>query len=227
MAKAEVVTLPKVGMIQLVIQSKRDIRAYEKKGNALDAESNEWFYWNRVWASEVALSEFLIREFYPDSLKGKTILELGCGTGLAGLVSGKLGGVPTFSDKVPMVMESTREACRLNGIQDFSTLVLDWAKWNGLTQRFDMVLGSEIFYDNAFLDDICRLLDHVMAVGGVGYFCDPNRLGLEAVQSSFAKWFTLTTRDLEVEWPPTRSGKVKKKIVLLYQLVKKSSGERK
>ncbi|MDA0739804.1 MAG: hypothetical protein O2999_13415 [Nitrospirae bacterium] len=220
MSKTEAVSLPHVGTIQLVIQSKRDIRAHEKAED-MDAESNEWFYWNRVWASEVALSEFLIQEFYPESLKGKTILELGCGTGLAGLVAGKLGGVPTFSDKVPLVMESTQEACRLNGIKTFSTLVLDWATPKGLTQQYDMVLGSEIFYDNMFLDDICRLLDHVLPVGGTGLFCDPNRLGLEAVEASFSKKFMLTTKDLEIEWPRTRSGNVKKKSVLLYQLVKK------
>lgn len=220
MSKTEAVILPKVGTILLVIQSKRDIRAQEKP-EAMDAESNEWFYWNRVWASEVALSEFLIQEFYPDLLKDKTILELGCGTGLAGLVAGKLGGGPTFSDKVPMVMESTQEACRLNKIKNFATLILDWATPKGLTQRYDMVLGSEIFYDNMFLDDICRLLDHVLPVGGTGFFCDPNRLGLEAVEASFAKKFMLTTKDLEVEWPRIRSGNVKKKSVLLYQLVKK------
>lgn len=226
MSKTEAVSLPQVGPIQLVIQSKRDIRAHEKDG-ALDAESNEWFYWNRVWASEVALSEFLIQEFFPDSLQGKTILELGCGTGLASLVGGKLGGVPTFSDKIPMVMESTQEACRLNGIREFSTLVLDWAKWEGLTQQYDIVLGSEIFYDNAFLDDICQLLDHVMPAGGIGLFCDPNRLGLEAVESCFARKFTLTTKDLEVEWPRNQSGKAKKKTVLLYQLVKRSKSRKK
>lgn len=226
MSKVEAVSLPQVGTVHLVIQSKRDIWAHEKD-DARDAESNEWFYWNRVWASEVALSEFLIQEFYPELLTGKTILELGCGTGLAGLVGGKLGGVPTFSDKVPMVMESTQEACRLNGIQAFSTLVLDWAKPKGLTQQYDMILGSEIFYDNTFLDDICQLLDQVMVVGGIGIFCDPNRLGLEAVESSFAQKFTLTTRDLEVEWPRMQSGTAKKKTVLLYQLVKKSHGKRK
>ncbi len=220
MSKTKAVTFPRVGTIQLVMQSKRDIWAREH-GGAMDAETNEWFYWNRVWASEVALSEFLIQEFYPDSLKGKKIVELGCGTGLAGLVSGKLGGVPTFSDKVPMVMESIQEACRLNRIKDFSTLILDWAKPKGLTQQYDIVLGSEIFYDDTFLEDICRLLNQIMPVGGTGFFCDPNRLGLEAVDSSFAQNFTLTTRELEVEWPRIPSGHAKKKSLLLYQMVKK------
>ncbi|MDT7041018.1 hypothetical protein [Candidatus Nitronereus thalassa] len=220
MPKIENVEFPSLGSIQLIIQSKREIREYEKMGS-VDAESSEWFYWNRIWASEVGLSEFLIREFYPDSLKGKKILELGCGTGLAGMVCGKLGGIPTFSDKVPMVMESIREACRLNKLSKYQTLVLDWANCEGIGHRYDTVLGSEIFYDNTFLNDISRLLDQVLTPGGTGLFCDPNRLGFEVVEACFSKKFHLTISNLEVEWPQSRSIHRKKKTVFLYQLVKK------
>ncbi len=192
----------------------------------MDAESNEWFYWNHVWASEVALSEFLIQEFYPDALKHKKILELGCGTGLAGIVCGKLGGVPTFSDKVPMVMDSICEACRLNGISSFHACILDWADSRNVHDQYDIVLGSEIFYDRAFLDDICALLEQVLSPDGTGFFCDPDRLGLEAVESCFSPRFEVTVKDLEVAWPRTPSSTMKRKTVLLYQLVKKPSFHR-
>ena len=105
MSKIEKVYFQNWGWIQLLIQSKRYIRSHKQYGD-LEVESNEWFYWNRVWASEVALSDFLIQEYSPNGLFNQTILEMGCGTGLAGMVCAKLGGVPTFSDKVPMVMES-------------------------------------------------------------------------------------------------------------------------
>ncbi len=219
MPKTETVVLPQVGPIQLVIQSKRDIRSYENSG-ALDAESNEWFYWNRVWASEVALSEYLIQAFSSETLHGKTILELGCGTGLAGMVCGKLGGVPTFSDKVPMVMDSIKDACRLNAISNFHTCILDWAEIPTTLDRYDLVLGSEIFYDSEFLEDICRLLVEALPTGGIGLFCDPDRLGVEAVESCFASHFQLTLRNLDVEWPRLPAKQATTKTVLLYQLVK-------
>jgi predicted nicotinamide N-methyase len=222
MSKVEIVEFPSLGNIQLVIQSKRDIRGYGKD-KSLDAEGNEWFYWNRIWVSEIALSEILIQEFFPDSLKGKTILELGCGTGLAGMVCGKLGGVPTFSDKVPMVMESIREACSLNALSNYHTLVLDWANSQGLSHRYDMVLGSEIFYDNIFLKDICQLLDQVLPFGGTGLFCDPNRLGFDTVEACFGAKFHLTISEREVEWPREPSIHHKKKTVFLYRLVKKET----
>ena len=221
MSKIEKIYFPHCGLIKLLIQSKRDIRLHEQYGD-LDDESNEWFYWNRVWVSEVALSDYLIQEYSPNGLSNQTILELGCGTGLAGLVSAKLGGVPTFSDKVPMVMESIKETCRLNNVSTYYTQVLDWSIPHDFGKSYDLVLGSEIFYDSAFLEDICQLLRRLLPEGGKGLFCDPDRLGLETLESCFLKYFSISVKDLEVELPRHSFKKKKKHSVLLYQFVKRS-----
>ena len=118
MSKIEEVYFPNWGLIQLLIQSKRDIRSHRQYGD-LNEESNEWFFWNGVWVSDVALSDFLIQEYSPNGLFNQTILELGCGTGLAGMVCAKLGGIPTFSDKILMAMETIKETCNLNGISTY------------------------------------------------------------------------------------------------------------
>lgn len=221
MSRVKTVVLPKIGSVQLIIKTKREIRAHPAYAK-MESDSNEWLYWNRVWHSEVALSEWLIQEFYPDKLMGKKILELGCGTGLAGIVCAGLGGVPTFSDIVPMVMDTVKETCKLNGIVDYHTLILDWSHPESLLGTFNLVLGSEIFYDNSFLNEISALLEHALPVGERGLFCDPNRLGFETVEESFSKNFTLTVIPRTVNWPPMVSGKVHKKQVYLYELVKSS-----
>ena len=222
MSKIEEVYFPNWGLIQLLIQSKRDIRSHKQYGD-LDDESNEWFYWNRVWASEVALSEYLIQEYSPNGLIDQNILELGCGTGLAAVVCAKLGGMPTFSDKVPMAVESVKETCRLNGISTYHTEVLDWSSPHDFVKCFDLVLGSEIFYDSTFLNNICQLLREILPEGGTGLFCDPSRLGLEALESCFLEYFSISVKNLEVEWPRHPLKKRKTHSVLLYQLIKRSS----
>src|SRR5205085_8137477 len=46
-------------------------------------------YWALIWPSALALARFLIRT---DALcRGKRVLELGCGAGLAGIVAAALG----------------------------------------------------------------------------------------------------------------------------------------
>jgi predicted nicotinamide N-methyase len=222
MSKIEEVYFPRLGLIQLLIQSKQDIRLHAQYGDLGD-ELNEWFYWNRVWASEVALSEFIIQEYSPSGLFNQSILELGCGTGLAGMVCAKLGGVPTFSDKVPMVIESIKKTCCLNGISAYHTEILDWSIPHGVGKSFDLVLGGEIFYDSTFLEDICQLLRGLLNEGGTGLFCDPGRLGIAALEACFLKHFSISVKDAEVEWPRHPIKKRNKHSVLLYELVKRPS----
>lgn len=216
MSRVQSVLFPQIGNVQLIIKTKREIRAHPAYAQ-MESESNEWLYWNRVWHSEVALSEWLIQEFYPDKLRGKTILELGCGTGLAGIVCAKLGGVPTFSDIVPMVMDTVKEACELNGIEDYQTLILDWSHPEAMPGAYNMVLGSEIFYDVSFLDDLSELLKRALTIGGLGVFCDPNRLGFDTLENTFSQNFHLTVQSHTVLWPPEGAGKTQKE-VFIYEL---------
>ena len=220
MSRVQSVMLPHIGNIQLLIKSKREIRAHPAYAQ-MESESNEWLYWNRVWHSEVALSEWLIQEFYPNKLRGKTILELGCGTGLAGIVCARLGGVPTFSDIVPMVMDTVNEACQLNGIADYQTLILDWSHPEAKPGAYDMVLGSEIFYDVSFLDDLHELLKRALVANGRGVFCDPNRLGFDSLQECFSQDFQMNIRTHTVHWPQRGASGSQKKEVFIYVVKRK------
>ena len=94
---------------------------------------------------------------------------------------------------------------------------------NDFGKRFDLVLGSEIFYDSTFLEDICQLLRELLNEGGTGLFCDPGRLGIEALEACFFKYFSISVKDVEVEWPRNLPKKRKKHSVLLYELVKRPS----
>ena len=220
MSRVNTVVLPQIGNIQLLIKSKREIRAHPAYAQ-MESESNEWWYWNRVWHSEVALSEWLIQEFYPTKLRGKTILELGCGTGLAGIVCARLGGVPTFSDIVPMVMDSVKESCGLNEITDYQTLILDWSHPEARPGAYDMVLGSEIFYDVRFLDDLRELLKRALVANGRGVFCDPNRVGFDSLQECFSQDFQMNIQTHTVHWPQRRVAQSPQKEVFIYELLRR------
>ena len=97
---------------------------------------------------------------------------------MAGVVAAQLGAFTMFSDMVPLTLEGVKETCQLNRISNFDTCTLDWSEKIASKERYDLVLGSEVFYDEAILADISHLLEQVLAPGGKGLFCDPNRLGL-------------------------------------------------
>ena len=171
--------------------TRRDISA-ETPLDKRDEESLGWGYWDKIWPSEMALSEFLIQEFFPGKLNGLTVLEIGCGVGLAGLAAAQLGAFTMFSDMVPITLVGVKEMCKLNNVSNFDTCTLDWSTPTQLNEQYDIVLGSEVFYDQKNLPDIAKLLEVVLKPGGQAFFCDPNRLGLSTIDFHFQERFALS-----------------------------------
>jgi predicted nicotinamide N-methyase len=212
----QVVTLPQIGDISIVCKTKRDI-SVETPLDKRDDESLGWRYWDRIWPSEVALSEFLIHQFFPTKLKGVKALEIGCGTGLAGFVAAELGASTMFSDMVPITLQAVKETCQLNHLNNFDTCMLDWSEKIESKERYDLVLGSEVFYDEEILADISDVLEQVLAPGGKGIFCDPNRLGLDTIERGFQEKFNVSIEKIPLHWPP-RKGNGVEKMVYRYEL---------
>jgi len=218
-SRVQVVTLPEIGDVSIVCKTKRDI-SVETPVDKRDNESLGWGYWDRIWPPEVALSEFLINQFFPTKLTGVKVLEIGCGTGLAGVVAAQLGAFTMFSDMVPLTLEAVKETCQLNRISNFGTCTLNWSEKIVIKERYDLVLGSEVFYDEAILTDISRVLEQVLAPGGKGMFCDPNRLGLDTIELRFQEKFNLTVKKIPLNRSPQKAAG-QEKMVYLYELTRK------
>lgn len=220
MSHVKVVTLPKIGDIPIVCKTKRDI-SVETPLDKRDDESLGWGYWDRIWPSSAALSEYLIHQFFPTKLTGTKVLEIGCGTGLPGVVAASLGAFTMFSDMVPVTLEAVKETCHMNHISNFDTCTLDWSEKIESKERYDLVIGCEVFYDEAILADISLVLEQVLAPGGKGIFCDPNRLGLDTIGLGFKEKFILSVEKIPLTWPP-RKGNGLEKMVYLYELTSRN-----
>ena len=219
MSRVQVVTLPQIGDISIVCKTKRDI-SIETPLDKRDDESLGWGYWNRIWPSEVALSECLIHRFFPSKMAGAKVLEIGCGTGLAGVVAAQLGAFTMFSDMVPITLKAVKETCQLNHISNFDTCTLDWSEKIESKEHYDVVLGSEVFYDEEILANISHVLEQVLASEGKGMFCDPNRLGLDTIELRFQEKFNLSVEKIPLNWP-ARKGTGIEKMVYLYELTRR------
>ena len=217
MSHVKIVTLPKIGEVSIVCKTKRDI-SVETPLDKRDDESLGWGYWDRIWPSSVALSAYLIHQYFPAKLTGTKVLEIGCGTGLPGVVAAQLGAFTMFSDMVPITLEAVKETCQLNHISNFDTCTLDWSEKIETKERYDVVLGCEVFYDEGILPDISHVLEQVLAPGGKGIFCDPNRLGLDTIERAFQEKFILSVEKIPLNWPPRKSGSGKEKMVYVYEL---------
>ena len=128
-----------------------------------------------------------------------------------------------FSDMVPVTLEAVKETCRLNHLSHFDTCTLDWSEAIESKERYDLVLGCEVFYEEAILTDISHVLEKMLTSGGKGLFCDPNRLGLDTITLAFQEKFNLSIDQIPLNWS-RRKGANLDKMVYLYTFTRR--GER-
>ncbi|MBU0638102.1 MAG: methyltransferase, partial [Planctomycetes bacterium] len=91
-------------------------------------EQDEYMpYWADLWPAATLLAEEVATwEPVADGTEAPTVLELGCGLGLVGLVAAARGYRVTVSDYDEDALAFVLESARRNGIAAPSTRLLDW-----------------------------------------------------------------------------------------------------
>lgn len=115
----------------------------------------------RTWEAALALGDYFISQC-PIDLKNRRLVELGAGTGFAGMVASCLGAKATLTDGDPNVVKSLRDTVAANNltadVQD-----LYWSPAADLSEFANsLVIAADVLYDvdifPAFLDVVKRLL---------------------------------------------------------------------
>lgn len=130
--------------------------------------------WWGVTTSALALARHIEASYY---VRGKTLLELGSGVGLSGLVAAMKGATVTFSDYVPEALHMARLNAIANGVQqeDAEFKILDW-EFPSLRGQFDMIIGSEILYEYFFHSSLSDLILSALREDGVLLLADRHRM---------------------------------------------------
>lgn len=129
-------------------------------------------YWAEIWPSAIGLGRHLFE--YP-APAGSTILELGCGIGVAGIAAAAAGLVVTACDYEEDALAFGRYNARLNALDARVTYrFLDW-RTPDLDRKYAIVIGSDILYERPNHDPIQRLLGDTLEPGGMFLASDPDR----------------------------------------------------
>lgn len=133
-------------------------------------------YWPTLWPSARMLAKAVLREDWGQYPQPVSVLEVGCGLGLAGVACLARGLDVTFSDVDVTATDFAARNARLNGFKTgFRTLPLDFrSPPDG--ERFTAVIGSDLMYEERLVDPLVELLDAVLEPGGVCLIADPDRL---------------------------------------------------
>lgn len=125
-----------------------------------------------LWPSGIALAYEIGSR--GESLAGKTILELGAGTGLPGIVAASFGAIVTQTD----LQETAMNVCRTNGLENGAVGIeyrlVDWTDWQD-DFRYDYIIGSDILYGDSLHEPLRHIFGTNLAPGGRLLLSDPLR----------------------------------------------------
>lgn len=133
-----------------------------------DFAGNEFLpYWAEMWASGRALAENVVAR----SLRGASVLEVGCGLALPSFAAALAGGRVTASDWSSDALATVSANAALNGLE-VSTVRLDWFAPASDVGYFDLVLGADLLYEER---NVAALLDLLPELGREVWLADPGR----------------------------------------------------
>lgn len=137
------------------------------------AEGREQFPFGlMLWESGVALATWVVD--HAGELAGQTVLELGAGVGLPGIVAASHGAIVTQTDHDPQALQLAACNAVLNNVAGIRMEQGDWFAWAN-PARYDLILGADIVYDDADHAAILALFDTLLESSGRIVLADPGR----------------------------------------------------
>ena len=125
-----------------------------------------------LWPSAIALAHELAAR--GPALAGKTVLELGAGTGLPGIVAASLGARVVQTDRQELAMMVCELNGRYNRIAATERRLVDWTEWQDET-RYDWIIGSDILYGEPMHPHLRRIFETNLTPQGRILLADPFR----------------------------------------------------
>lgn len=111
-------------------------------------------FWALPWPAARALSVFILQ--HPDIVKDKSVLDFGCGCGIAGITAGMNGAIVTLNDIDPLAVYVSSVNASLNKVscEVSGENMLESSK----TRRFDIILIADCFYEKSISAQIEHFL---------------------------------------------------------------------
>lgn len=129
-------------------------------------------YWTYLWEAAVGLARHVSE--VEDMFSGKHILEIGCGFGLAGIVACQAGANVIFTDFEHDALLFALHNSQQNSIDSATFVQMDWNA-PCFQSKFDVILASDVVYEEQNWEPILDLLQTLLAPHGTAFFSEPNR----------------------------------------------------
>jgi predicted nicotinamide N-methyase len=159
---------------KLQLRSLLDRQQYHDPLGEAESEgisSAAWPIFGMLWPSGRVLAHVMLTF----EIRGKRILELGCGLALPSLVLHRRGGDVTASDCHPLAASFLLENLSLNDLPPMKYQPGNWSRSNPLLGCFDLIIGSDVLYDREQPQALAEFIDLHAGRDVEVLIVDPNR----------------------------------------------------
>ena len=175
-----------------------DLRLLQPRESAElpDTGGVEWApiapYWSVLWRSGVALA----RELDGVSLRGRRVVELGCGLAVPSIVAARAGAAVLATDSSAEALTLVARNAAENDVR-LETALVDWREPEELVKRasFDLVLATDVLYEGASIGPLLSLLPRLSPEA---WLADPGRPAADAFVAQAAQRWSVETRVRDV-----------------------------
>lgn len=158
-------------------------------------------YWAELWTSSIELARWCLDK---RRLAGTSVLELGCGLGLAGIAAARAGANVTMTDYEEDALLFARYNVLSNPAATLPSLVLfDWRAPVSLG-LFDAIIGGDIVYERRNFAPVLAVIRSMLKPAGYAVLTDPDRgIGRDFLAFASSEGFHVETMSATV----TRRGR--------------------
>ena len=140
----------------------------------IDRQDERIPYWAEVWSSAIGLSKYIgnNQHLFID----KKVLEIGAGLGLPSIMAAYFAQEIVVTDYMPEAIEFAERNWKLNHSDGNTRFeLLDWRSIATFSQKYDIVLASDIAYEKGGCEVLFTALEKLLNPQGILLLSEPNR----------------------------------------------------
>jgi predicted nicotinamide N-methyase len=163
-------------------------------------------YWGLLWPSGLALAEAVLAR--SDHIRGRRVLELGCGLGVTATAALDAGARLWAADCFGEALLFTRYNALRNGLGAPRTLLLDWRTREGreacvAAGPFDRLVAADVLYEDENVAPLLDLAPGLLSAGAAFWLAEPGRrVSVAFVAEAHARGWQDEEAVFERAWPP-------------------------
>lgn len=169
-ANTKAMTPPLVPELSLYL-AEESLPIWQKTEEELQHQNIPPPFWAFAWAGGQALARYLLD--HPELVAGKTVFDIGTGSGITAIASGLAGAVRVAgSDLDPLSVVAARVNAVLNGIE------LEVTTDNvllGAPEPYDVYIIADMFYERELAERALQFAKAAKAKGSTVFVGDPKR----------------------------------------------------